>query len=254
MWFLFSPSEKKHLHHTTEIPSIEGFYKNFLAQNLQEILQQYTHYLKTSNESSLQKLFGTKQIILDELALAQNLFTSPLVDSILRYNGVAYNALDFKTLNKKSQNYLNEKVLIFSNLFGILRANDKIPYYDLKQGEGFLGFETKKFYHDNQEIFLHFLKKDKEVLDLRAGFYQKCLELPKDFLIYEPLFIKNGKVISHYAKHYRGILLRECAKNTLASLEDLENMEIQGLKLLEIQTKPCKKSQKIFLTYEVKNA
>ena len=61
--------------------------------------------------------------------------------------------------------------------------------------------------------------------------------------------IKNGKVISHYAKHYRGILLRECAKNTLASLEDLENMEIQGLKLLEIQTKPYKKSQKIFLSH-----
>lgn len=254
MWFLFSPSEKKYLHHISETPSKEGFFKNFLAQNLQAVLQQYTHYLKTSNESSLQKLFGTKQIILEELALAQNLFTSPLLDSILRYNGVAYNALDFETLDKKSQNYLKERVLIFSNLFGILRADDKIPYYDLKQGEGFLDFETKKLYRDNQEIFLQFLKKDKEVLDLRAGFYQKCLELPEEFLIYEPLFIKNGKVVSHYAKHYRGILLRECAKNTLASLKNLENMEIQGLRLLEIQTKPYKKSHKIFLTYEVKNA
>lgn len=254
MWFLFSPSEKKYLHHISEIPSKEGFFKNFLAQNLQAVLQQYTHYLKTSNESSLQKLFGTKQIILEELALAQNLFTSPLLDSILRYNGVAYNALNFETLDKKSQSYLKERVLIFSNLFGILRADDKIPYYDLKQGEGFLNFETKKLYRDNQEIFLQFLKKDKEVLDLRAGFYQKCLELPEEFLIYEPLFIKNGKVVSHYAKHYRGILLRECAKKTLASLKDLENMEIQGLRLLEIQTKPYKKSQKIFLTYEVKNA
>lgn len=260
MWFLFSPSEKKHLHHTSQTPNKAGFYQNFLAQNLaqnvaqnlKEVLEQYTNYLKTSEDSALQKLFGVKHINLEELALAQNLFESPLVDSILRYSGVAYGALDFESLPQKAQNYLKERVLIFSNLFGILRADDKIPYYDLKQGEGFLDFDTKKFYHKNQESFLEFLKSDKEVLDLRAGFYQKCLELPAEFLIYEPLFIKNGKVVSHYAKHYRGILLRECAKNALTSLKDLESLEIEGLKLLEIAQKTHKKNHKILLTYEVK--
>ena len=253
MWFLFSPSEKKHLHHPKETLNTTRFYDNFLAQNLQEVLEKYASYLQTSNDYAIQKLFGTKHIPLEELALAQNILNSPIVDSILRYSGVAYKALDFLALNTKEQNYLKQRVLIFSNLFGILRAEDKIPYYDLKQGEGFLDFDTKNFYKQNRANFLNFLNKEKEILDLRAGFYQKCLELSQDFIIYEPIFLKNSKVVSHYAKHYRGILLKECAKSQLQSLNDLKNLEIQGLKLLNIDTKTIKNIQKNFLTYEVKN-
>ena len=117
----------------------------------------------------------------------------------------------------------------------------------------FLDFDTKNFYKQNRADFLNFLNKEKEILDLRAGFYQKCLELPQDFIIYEPIFLKNSKVVSHYAKHYRGILLKECAKSQLQSLNDLKNLEIQGLKLLNIDTKTIKNIQKNFLTYEVKN-
>ena len=108
MWFLFSPSEKKHLHHPKETLNTARFYDNFLAQNLQEVLEKYASYLQTSNDYAIQKLFGTKHIPLEELALAQNILNSPIVDSILRYSGVAYKALDFLALNTKEQNYLKQ--------------------------------------------------------------------------------------------------------------------------------------------------
>ena len=54
MWFLFSPSEKKHLHHPKETLNTARFYDNFLAQNLQEVLEKYASYLQTSHDYSIQ--------------------------------------------------------------------------------------------------------------------------------------------------------------------------------------------------------
>ena len=53
--------------------------------------------------------------------------------------------------------------------------------------------------------------KDNEILDLRAGFYQKAykLELPHT----KVEFFKNGKKSTHYSKYYRGLLLRNIAIN-----------------------------------------
>ena len=49
--------------------------------------------------------------------------------------------------------------------------------------------------------------------------------------------MKNGKVVSHWAKHYRGVLLRHLAINNISSISDFMNTNIDGLKLLEIQEK-----------------
>lgn len=261
MWILFSPSEKKCLKHKKEQrikkeSQGEQFYQNFICRNgLDETLKAYIGLLQGGKEAEIKQIFGVKNIVLEELALAQNLMDSPLLPAVLRYVGVAFESLDFEHLSKESQDYLNQHLLIFSNLFGLLRANDRIPYYDLKQGERFqwksVEFETKKFYVNNAhwiwEYLANYQVKEShtsknlgnslEFLDLRAGFYQKCLTLDKaatffhccNILVYEPNFIKNGKVISHYAKHYRGILLRVCAQEKLTHLEDLENLYIEAL-------------------------
>ena len=249
MKILFSPSEKKLTHHPAQIPSKNDFYQDLIAKDsLKNIITQYEGYLKKSTDSTIQKLFGKKTLSLEVLGLCQNLSTSPLLSAILRYCGTAYEALDFETLKKSQQDYLQEKVLIFSNLFGLLRPYDKIPYYDLMQGEGFLDFETKKFYKAHQEQFLGFLEG--EILDLRAGFYQKCLTLGNDFQVYEPVFIKEGKTVSHYAKYYRGILLRECAKSKIPNSKALFKLKIQGLSHPRIQNL---NNTKIRIFYEVLN-
>lgn len=269
MWILFSPSEKKCLEHKKAYQAKgETFYQNFICNiGLDEALKAYIGVLQGGKESEIKQMFGVKNIDLEELAAAQNLMQSPLLPAVLRYIGVAFSALDFEHLESCARDYLNEHLLIFSNLFGLLRAEDKIPYYDLKQGEGFewgaVEFNTKKFYAKNaKNIWEYLIKQQKEsleILDLRAGFYQKCFDLSKiptalkidELLVYEPNFIKNGKVVSHYAKHYRGVLLRMCAKEKLKCLQDLSSLYIEGLELESMQTIQDKKMKRIVLTYAV---
>ncbi|MBD5164499.1 YaaA family protein [Helicobacter sp.] len=274
MWILFSPSEKKCLTHQKEQRiKNQPFYQDFICDiGLKETLKAYKELLQSGKESEIKRVFGVKNIDLDEIACAQNLMQSPLLPAVLRYIGVAFSALDFEYLPKDAQEYLNRHLLIFSNLLGLLRAKDKIPYYDLKQGEGFqwggVQFDTKSFYAKNSDkIWEYLIKQNKnpkdslEILDLRAGFYQKCFLLDKipphldsyHLVIYQPNFIKNGKVVSHYAKHYRGALLRACAKEKLANLADLKNLHLEGLELESLQVSLSKKIQYVVLTYAIKN-
>jgi cytoplasmic iron level regulating protein YaaA (DUF328/UPF0246 family) len=50
-------------------------------------------------------------------------------------------------------------------------------------------------------------------------------------------FIKDGKVVSHWAKFYRGKVLQEIAKNQISNHCEFMDMQIPGLKLNEIQEK-----------------
>ena len=47
-------------------------------------------------------------------------------------------------------------------------------------------------------------------------------------------FIKNGKVVSHWAKAYRGIVLQKLAENNIRSMSEFMKMEIDGLTVKEI--------------------
>ena len=55
--------------------------------------------------------------------------------AIERYNGIAFNYLNYNNLHNDSKNYLHNNLLIFSNLFGVLRADDMIPEYRLQQNK-----------------------------------------------------------------------------------------------------------------------
>jgi len=80
--------------------------------------------------------------------------------------------------------------------------------------------------------------KDEEILDLRAGFYDKFYKPAKPYTTLK--FIKEGKVVSHWAKAYRGIVLREIAKAGIENMNDFMKLPIDGLSIHEIQTKKNK--------------
>ena len=73
-----------------------------------------------------------------------------------------------------------------------------------------------------------------EILDLRAGYYDKFYKTTKPYTTLK--FLKNGKSVSHWAKAYRGIVLREIAKHNISSLKEFNSLEIEGLNISEIKT------------------
>jgi len=82
-----------------------------------------------------QKLLGVKGVALAS-ATATNLGVgvAPTMPAIERYTGVLYDALDAASLSKRDRTRLDEQVVIFSGLWGLVRPTDPIPDYKLKMG------------------------------------------------------------------------------------------------------------------------
>ena len=128
--------------------------------------------------------------------------------------------------------------MVFSNLFGVLKASDEIPDYKLKQVETFENLKIEKFYCDSFSSKLDEFLKDEDVIDLRAGFYEKFYQIKKPYTTMK--FIKEGKVVSHWAKAYRGIILRLLAQNNIQNIDELMSMEIDNLSIEEIKKQKLK--------------
>jgi len=224
---LFSPSEGKN-------PGGDAPAKELLGSNSarSDILNEYNDIVKRADENEITQLFGIKKFA-DCKPYMQDVFSSPLMSAIERYQGVAYDYLEYTTLDAKAQEYLKRSTIIFSNLYGPLLGGDTIVNYKVKQGNNIGSIVPDKFYKDRFSYQLDlFLTKD-EVLDLRAGYYDKFYKSNKEYTTLK--FLKNGKTVSHWAKAYRGIVLRELAKHNISSLDEFMSLEIPTLNVQEIK-------------------
>ena len=108
-----------------------------------------------------------------------------------------------------------------------------LPDYKLKQNEKIGDFELEKFYNEKFTNKLNEFLEDEEIIDLRAGFYEKFYKIEKPYMTMK--FVKEGKVVSHWAKAYRGIILNLMAKNDIKSIKELMDMQIENLSIEEIK-------------------
>ncbi len=233
MKILFSPSETKIAGGEENSFDKKSFIFPELFEKRMEILNQYNNFITSASKEDLIKLFGTKK---DDVIkqYSQDLFKTLTTKVIQRYDGVAFDYLEYLKLKTNEKAYIDENVLIFSNLFGVLKAGDTgLPDYKLKQGETFSGLKIEKFYNDNFSLTLDEYLKDEDIIDLRAGFYEKFYKIEKPYTTMK--FIKDGKVVSHWAKAYRGIILKLLAINNIKTIDELMQMQIENLKVEEIK-------------------
>lgn len=207
-----------------------------------EVISKYEQVVRTGDYSTLNELFGVK----DEKEFARYKIpfgSAPTMKAIERYDGVAYDYLAYATLSPLEQAYIDRNVIIFSNLFGPIGAGDCIPDYKLKQGSAIDSMVPEKFYKKYFTDLIDELIGEEEVIDLRAGFYDKFYTCSKPPLTLK--FLKEGKVVSHWAKAYRGIVLRAIAKNKVDSLNDFIGINIDGLSITDM-VKTEKKNEIVY--------
>ncbi|MCF6243502.1 MAG: YaaA family protein [Sulfurovum sp.] len=210
---------------------------NALAPQRIKLLHAYTNVIQQGDIHVLSKMFGIKKES-DILKYKKDIIHELTMKAIERYTGVAFDYLKYEALGNKAQTYIDENVILFSNLFGPIRALDLIPEYKLKQGEVVGEIKPEKFYNEHAAHLMEAYLADEEILDLRAGFYDKFYKPRKPYTALK--FIKEGKVVSHWAKAYRGIVLREIAKAEVSSIDEFMKLPIEGLNIEEIQTKKNK--------------
>ena len=237
MKILLAPSETKRSGGTEAFDPCTLRFESLCPARL-KLLHSYTNILQRGDTTELQAMFGLKKP--DDIAYhaSKDLIHEPTMKAIERYTGVAFDHLNYETLNADAKAYLDEHLLIFSNLFGILGAGDCIPEYRLQQGKPIGETKPEQFYHPLLKPLLDTYLADEEILDIRAGFYDKYYKPSTPYTTLK--FTKGGKVISHWAKAYRGIILQEIAKAGIDTLEDFLALPIKGLSVKEIQTKKNK--------------
>ncbi|MEA1892535.1 MAG: YaaA family protein [Campylobacterota bacterium] len=224
---LFSPSEGKNSGGTQASSELLGSNKA-----RRDILDQYNNILKSKDEEAIKKLFGFKKFS-DCQDYMNDIYNSPLMSAIYRYKGVAYDYLQINSLDENAVSYLKKNSIIFSNLYGAILGGDAIANYKVKQGNNIGDIIPDKFYKDRFSYMLDLYLKDDEILDLRAGYYDKFYKPNKSFTTLK--FLKDTKTVSHWAKAYRGLVLRECAQNNIQSIEEFMALEIETLQVKEIR-------------------
>lgn len=244
MKILFSPSETKRAGGAEKPFDKNSFIFPELFEKRLEIVNSYNEFILNATKDELIRIFGVKK---DEVInqYKKDIFTMPTMKAMQRYEGVAFDYLEYEKLNVIEQNYIDENVLIFSNIFGPIRASDLIPDYKLKQGETFDDLKIEKFYCDNFSQKVDEYLQNDDIIDLRAGFYEKFYQIKTPYTTMK--FIKDGKVVSHWAKAYRGTILKLLAKNSIKTIEELMNMQIENLKIEEIK----KQKNKTEIVYSI---
>lgn len=225
---LFSPSEGKKSGGSEQACELLG-----ATSARDEILNQYNSIVNSGDEEQIKALFGYKKFTECEPYIV-DIFNSPLMKAIERYQGVAYDYLSYKTLNPSAQAYVQSNTIIFSNLYGPIYAGDTIANYKVKQGNSIGEIAPEKFYKERFSYQLDLLLGNHDVLDLRAGYYDKFYKSSKPYTTLK--FLKNGKVVSHWAKAYRGLVLKAVANAQIESIEAFMQLEIEGLSVHEIKT------------------
>ncbi|NLY03741.1 MAG: YaaA family protein [Campylobacter sp.] len=238
MKILFSSSQTKLKGGESKEINKSSFIFPELFEKRLEVINKYQKYIDTATNKELEKLFGVKKEDIINYYKG-NLFKKGIMKAIERYNGVAFDYLDYSTITDIRRSYIDKNVIIFSNLMGPILAGDEgIPDYKLKQNEKIGDFALEKFYNDYFSDALDEYLKDDDILDLRAGFYEKFYKINKPHITMK--FIKDDKVVSHWAKAYRGIILRLLAQNNIQSIKELMNMEFENLSFKEIKKQKLK--------------
>ena len=236
MKILLAPSETKRSGGSEPFHLSTLLFESLLPHRT-KLLHTYINVLQKGDMQVLSKMFGLKKES-DILHHKKDIIHELTMKAIERYTGVAFDYLGYEKLDANTQHYIDSHVILCSNLFGFLRADDMIPEYRLKQGEAIGEIKVERFYHEYGAPLMEEYLKDDEILDLRAGFYDKFYKPQKNYTTLK--FIKDGKVVSHWAKAYRGIVLREIAKAGIESMAEFMKLPIEGLSIHEIQTKKNK--------------
>jgi len=238
MIILFSPSEGKREGGTLPPLNQESLIFPDLYPKRLDVIEHYQTLTQRGCDEELYELFGIKDPK-EYGRYKQNFTTTPTMKAIERYDGVAYDYLTYTQLSRDAQAYIDTYTIIFSNLFGPIRAGDAIFDYKLKQGASIGSFIPDKHYKEGFSDALDEMIGEEEILDLRAGYYDKFYIPKKPSVTLK--FFKGGKVVSHWAKAYRGILLREAANHQISSIEELIALNVEGLMIHEIIERKMKK-------------
>jgi cytoplasmic iron level regulating protein YaaA (DUF328/UPF0246 family) len=211
MFILLPPSETKASGGTGPALDIEAL----SFPELTGIRRQNIRDLSSLDPDDALQVLGISEKLRGDAEANTRLLDAPTLPAILRYTGVLYDALDVSTLAPSARARLG----VGSALFGLLSADDPVPHYRLSAGtklpwaDGGDGRAPTMKARWGSAVTDALTQVPGTVVDLRSGGYQQLGRAPGAVTVRVESVREDGsrKVVSHFNKHYKGILARELA-------------------------------------------
>jgi cytoplasmic iron level regulating protein YaaA (DUF328/UPF0246 family) len=155
----------------------------------------------------------------EEIGRNAGLLTAPAGPAAGVYRGVLYEALDAATLPPAARAWLDERVLVFSALWGVVRLTDRIPAYRCAAGVTLPGLGgLTPYWRKALTPALARLAGNGLVLDLRSGAYAAMWTPAGNVASVRVLHertvagVATRTVVSHFNKATKGRIVRALAE------------------------------------------
>lgn len=180
-------------------------------------------------ESALETLFGVKgDTLTAAVEVNRDVRASPRMAALERYGpGVLYRAMEFASLPTGAQRRLLENTVLFSGLFGPLRADDLIPNYRLRMDASLPGVgRVSRYWRPLLSPVVDRFVEDRVVWNLLPAAHRDAWEPGGTYReLIDVVFAREQggerRVLSHGVKPLRGRLARFVAETEADSVEAL---------------------------------
>ena len=162
-----------------------------------------------------------------------------LTPAIFSYEGLQYQYMGVKVLDRDSLEYLQEHLRILSGFYGILRPFDGVVPYRLEMKAKLIDHENKNLYdYWADEIANQLFSEDDLIINLASVEYSKCIDTynNRDKVvtcmfgeIIDYRVIEKGTLV----KMARGQMVKYLAENNVTDLEGLKKFDSLGYRYQE---------------------
>lgn len=186
--------------------------------------------IDTSAQSDALKTLKVAARLADTVAANMHLMQAPTALASQIYNGVLYDAFDVRSLDAAAKRRATRSVVIASALWGVVRLTDRIPAYRLSMGVtlpriGSLG----SFWKNQLAQVLAPVSRSGLIVDCRSDTYAVSWHPKLDRFLGVRVFREvSGErtVVSHMAKHSRGLVARALLSEPRAPQTAAEAVDI----------------------------
>ncbi|MEU8818284.1 peroxide stress protein YaaA [Actinoplanes sp. NPDC048796] len=220
MLILLPPSEGKTPATSGSPVDPSGHWLPSLAPARKRVLSRLVAMCKRTSARSVAESLATLGLSAgqtSEIALNAALLEAPAAPAASIYSGVLYEALDAPSLAPAARSWLDERAVVFSGLWGVVRLDDRIPAYRCSVGVTLPSVGGLTAY------WRKVLPKALDplagpILDLRSGAYGAMWTPGADAATVRVLHervvdgVAKRSVVSHFNKATKGRIVRSLAE------------------------------------------
>ena len=209
MLILLPPSEGKTAPLSGPALDLNALSFPSLAPHRREVMDALAHV--SASEDALATL-GVGASLQDEVARNLSMLEATKGTAHTVYSGVLFDALGYSSLSAAQRAKADESIVVMSGLWGAVGFADPVPAYRLSMGAKLPGLgPLATWWRPRLEAELSARAEGALVIDARSSTYAAAFRPSPESAVTVDVVQERGgvrKVVSHFAKHTRGELVR----------------------------------------------